>query len=912
MAQKNHIRPYCRINNPILFSAVFILAAVSILSCTDTKSDRTTQPARDVHAEASAEQQPVPIPNERFRSDEPLTGGELWMQIVRVLDKGHTISEIQADPYLVLDKDDFDNFFETDPADSFGRWLPWQTVFEQKIPGKNDSPELPFDAGGSFLMTPETDLSDSPWSDSVAYDDSSRIVIRNNVMRITSSKEESWFVRIGPLEMHEEQKIPADDSTIAETPGTLLLFGNTLLHQLVLNNTAQKGIPISIETLINSEHKKSLPPKSNTPWNDPFKERSAPSLNVRNLWGQTPVMLAIKSGNADLVNYLINNGSNLWLRDMLGRTHLDYIDLYLAQADPEHKAISILVNNTLRFQSAVPPAGFKPGGKPNITAIEWMHSYESTLAPLLREASAPLPPRRQALSGTFPFGYRPGNRAIEKPGTIYVTFTKTPVAQLVHFNIDGRPIQLPHNLQNYFSKIFQPVFSEQENMIWVRSARFEDYDLSDTGHVDSTILYLVDGATGDRAFIHAHNDNMWIASVAPDANRLLLTLGTSRLAAVDTDGKTHILPFTFDGADWKIHTKLQWLNNNEVLAITAEKKLIRYDVSTGTTSLVAEDVDGFAAHPWSADQEVVYMEGTSYAHWKSLRTNTHKLFPVQGADLESVMFDPAALSCYLNFYSFTDEGERWSLVHLDRTSGKTQIVEDYAEDKMRLLSIHPATGDLLYSRTDRDRENRYTTTILSFNTKTSRNRTLAVLPGWMFGGGIPYYSQNRPRLLFELWENQPSEWYDGTVFLWIDMTTGETGNYSNEQFLRPEGGRACPHLHIHDGSSWQLIGEIIGANSSRFFSGTDSTPVPPHLIRSGQLRIKITEDLFETTYLDSVWLTAGGRRIYARNHPANLREQDTNYLVLEKGDQVELVFDVPAGLEANAVLEFSGYYVNYN
>jgi len=126
--------------------------------------------------------------------------------------------------------------------------------------------------------------------------------------------------------------------------------------------------------------------------------------------------------------------------------------------------------------------------------------------------------------------------------------------------------------------------------------------------------------------------------------------------------------------------------------------------------------------------------------------------------------------------------------------------------------------------------------------------------------------------------------------------------------------KACPYFYLlgDDGATFhragELIRDLVGSHSQRL--ETTHLVRPP--VHDGRLTVVIREEKDEVTRLDYVSLHVNGRTIAARAiEPAGglLARRDGRYLVLEKGAEVRLTFDVTtAGDVTHATILAEGYY----
>jgi hypothetical protein len=119
---------------------------------------------------------------------------------------------------------------------------------------------------------------------------------------------------------------------------------------------------------------------------------------------------------------------------------------------------------------------------------------------------------------------------------------------------------------------------------------------------------------------------------------------------------------------------------------------------------------------------------------------------------------------------------------------------------------------------------------------------------------------------------------------------------------------ACPFVYVETEGGWDFRGEILRDVRSAAAAATRTMALGR---ATGEtLRIKIAERKPEVTFLDAVAVRAGDevirpRRCRAANGPLCAADGET--LRLERGDEVVLELDVPAGAEL--VLLATGYYV---
>jgi hypothetical protein len=125
---------------------------------------------------------------------------------------------------------------------------------------------------------------------------------------------------------------------------------------------------------------------------------------------------------------------------------------------------------------------------------------------------------------------------------------------------------------------------------------------------------------------------------------------------------------------------------------------------------------------------------------------------------------------------------------------------------------------------------------------------------------------------------------------------------------------SCPWLYVHDGQRYarqtEVLKDVVG------FANQTATAVglSPDLVVDGKIRVRLQEEKDEITYLDRCILKVGQASLAAEAAPAaasrKLAYADLDYVILKKGDSIDLEFTLPPGTPPGAeiVLETSGYY----
>jgi hypothetical protein len=125
---------------------------------------------------------------------------------------------------------------------------------------------------------------------------------------------------------------------------------------------------------------------------------------------------------------------------------------------------------------------------------------------------------------------------------------------------------------------------------------------------------------------------------------------------------------------------------------------------------------------------------------------------------------------------------------------------------------------------------------------------------------------------------------------------------------------SCPWLYVFDGERYvkttEVLKDIVGCERET----TTAFVIGDSLVQGRKLRLRIQEEKDEITHLDRVSLRIG-EEIYRplsrhRLTRRQLQTKDQDYLVLRKGESVDLTFRVPKRKlrQAQMVLETEGYY----
>ena len=120
---------------------------------------------------------------------------------------------------------------------------------------------------------------------------------------------------------------------------------------------------------------------------------------------------------------------------------------------------------------------------------------------------------------------------------------------------------------------------------------------------------------------------------------------------------------------------------------------------------------------------------------------------------------------------------------------------------------------------------------------------------------------------------------------------------------------SCPFLAVLHGGRFVEHGHVLSERYTRGRRGTDVRRARAD-VRSGRVRLRISEREPEVTHLDAVEVWLGGQRLRPENAPDALRAADGQVLRLHLGESIELTFAAPGVPDGEAEVEIrvTGHY----
>ncbi len=122
---------------------------------------------------------------------------------------------------------------------------------------------------------------------------------------------------------------------------------------------------------------------------------------------------------------------------------------------------------------------------------------------------------------------------------------------------------------------------------------------------------------------------------------------------------------------------------------------------------------------------------------------------------------------------------------------------------------------------------------------------------------------------------------------------------------------SSPFLYLYENEGYEKISDFVGGATSPEKEYTSYTDISQTEIEKGKVKLKITEELEETAYIDRIYLLKDGEEVIeiseTNTNSDLLSKSDNKYLIMEKGDEHYLEFNV----EDYETLEFAaeGYYL---
>jgi len=351
-----------------------------------------------------------------------------------------------------------------------------------------------------------------------------------------------------------------------------------------------------------------------------------------------------------------------------------------------------------------------------------------------------------------------------------------------------------------------------------------------------------------------------LRDVSPDGNKILFTEFLDdilNVCVMGSEGENRTILDTVKGVDHG-YIFCRWLNNTEIIYDIGDYYIYNRGSDT-ENELVKINVK-------SKNKQVLY-SGSVLGRWGDLSRDGKLIF--ENSDKKDGYFDTTSLKVYY----FTLDPKRNS-VYTWAPDSKTIIFCSKENENKNLYLMDISTS--IYEK------------IISISSEE------IVWIGWI--------NRGKGFVFAECDYN-----FEGNIYK-VDVDLKTTINLSKQTGYMELSGMACPHIFAYNGSEFIKLSEIIGKNINKDNEKTETISISASYVHNNELVIRIEESLYEITYLNYINLKVGQTTLPPLECPPELKKIDDSYLVLKKGDVVELKFSIQGDPGEEIYLECCGYY----
>jgi len=138
----------------------------------------------------------------------------------------------------------------------------------------------------------------------------------------------------------------------------------------------------------------------------------------------------------------------------------------------------------------------------------------------------------------------------------------------------------------------------------------------------------------------------------------------------------------------------------------------------------------------------------------------------------------------------------------------------------------------------------------------------------------------------------------------VELNAGETTTL--DVMITDSDGWACPWLYVFDGENYVRYAEILRNIRGAENAQSELTDLIHYTVIDGSIHLRIVEERDEISYIDAFYLLVDGEPVYADD--PRLTTVDNEYVILHRGDSIDLSFAVSVVGDTTIQVMASGYY----
>lgn len=146
----------------------------------------------------------------------------------------------------------------------------------------------------------------------------------------------------------------------------------------------------------------------------------------------------------------------------------------------------------------------------------------------------------------------------------------------------------------------------------------------------------------------------------------------------------------------------------------------------------------------------------------------------------------------------------------------------------------------------------------------------------------------------------------GTIYLGDEPLYSNQLSFISEDFTE-WNCLSCPFLYVHNGSDYIKLTEILKDVAGEKNKCQTAFEIPKEYVINNKLKIMISEEKEETTYLDELKLMVDEKPVNPITSNPKLNLNDNNYLIMKKGNKTFIEYQIKTNAKS-IILESTGYY----